>query len=142
MPAPKDDVVNRARIVQILETYLTTLCEELEASTIREFPSYEEIFENRVINTHKVAEYIAFYEYDRASEVRRMSDIIIKKTQSRIFLHKSMKQYGDMSLKDFSKDVNFYLARMQDIETTLRVRIENSDKAITSLRSIQSNSQR
>lgn len=128
----------QAKLLSIVDAYIASVCTELEKRQILDFPLYDNIFKNSVVNTQEVARAIANYEHERALDVSTMNDLTIKKTQSRIFLFKAQRNLGEITTKDFSRDVNFYLSRIADLEISIRLRIDHSDKAVTSLRSIQS----
>lgn len=128
------------RIVSMLDSYVKFVCSELENMEVRLFPDYELLYKNGVININEIVKQISYFEYDRAIYVGKISDLVIKKTQARLFLFRATKNLGEMMVKNFAREINFFLARMQDFEALLRVRTESADKAINSLRSIQSHS--
>lgn len=132
----------QAEMLKILDNYTQSVCTALEKLEVRVFPEYDTLYKNNVINIQVVAKQIALFEYDRAIYVGKINDLVIKKTQSRLFLYRASKSLGEMNVKGLLRDINFFLGRLQDFESLLRLRIENADKAINSLRSIQSHSEK
>jgi hypothetical protein len=128
--------------ISLMEAFVRTSCDFLEQNKVKEFPRTSELYNNQNLNTPVLDKHLAEYQYCHTQAANQLSDCSIKKIQSRLYLKKVEDAQGELPSKRFHRDVEFYIARITDLEIALKTYVEALDKNVTALRSIKANAPR
>jgi len=133
------------RLISLVNDYMMGLVNDnaqqgqigIACEKVASFPAITELVTGGMLNWGTVAKLISLYEFELVKVANALHEVGTKKIQVRVFLHNAEKECGEMTLKAFSKDVNFYMSRMIDVENILRSKVETLDKCIWALRTLK-----
>lgn len=113
-----------------------------QLASVSEFPSVDSIMLNGIMNWKAVSEKIANYEFAQVQLSNLLSDMMIKRTQSKMFINQIMSGGMTPISKQTADQINFYISRLSELELVIKVRLEAIEKCITALRTIKSDAPR
>jgi hypothetical protein len=139
------NIAAQEKLLGLVKDYLMGLANDnpefgpigIACTRVRTFPTIDELVKNGILQWGFVARLVAEYESELIQVANTLHELGTKKIQIRVFLHNSERECGDGAVRQFSKDVNFYISRLIDIENILRSKLETLDKCIWALRTLK-----
>jgi hypothetical protein len=133
--------VNQEAFIKVLSDYVIKLSEKLDPDSgiepynkVQDFPSFNSLMNNNVLNWYEVARNIANYGYAQVKYSDLLAEIKIKQSQARIYIHSLVNMPSSKSIMD---SINFYIARITELSEVIRIRIDSIKESVLSLRSLK-----
>jgi hypothetical protein len=133
--------VTQEAFIKVLSDYVIQLSEKLDSDSgiepynkVQDFPSFNSLMNNNVLNWYEVARNIANYGYAQVKYSDLLAEIKIKQSQARIYIHSLLNMPSAKSIMD---SINFYIARITELSEVIRIRIDSIKESVLSLRSLK-----
>jgi hypothetical protein len=133
--------VNQEAFIKVLSDYVIQLSEKLDYDSgtepynkVQDFPSFNSLMNNNVLNWYEVARNIANYGFAQVKYSDLLAEIKIKQSQARIYIHSLSNIPSSKSIMD---SINFYIARITELSEVIRIRIDSIKESVLSLRSLK-----
>jgi hypothetical protein len=144
MPNPQGEF-----FVKVLDDFVSTVLEAVDPTVavkgdedrylkgVQDFPNIDELLPGGSTNYVEALKRITLYEFAQVKLSNKLSELMIKRTQARVFVHKLTQTINPAHCKDITDRINFYLARITELEAIISIRVGLIDKCIVALRSLK-----